>query len=253
MKPLIFFLFFSNACQAWSQTKDTIAITAKDLNMSFVPEGHLTYLVYVKKPKEHAAEKLVRVNIDVRKEMYQQKNSIVIDQLWEADTITHSAHTILNANDGSTLLHTSFWKRLGYAATYDFINKKISYDHSVPDSIMQKNESDFKKSFASFRLNWHSDLIVFTMLPYKTGRSFLMPFYDPGFGEPANEIYSVIGSETLIEHDGEKTDCWILNIEFTSQPGYQRFWISKKNQQILKEEDYYQGGYRYKFLLALKE
>ncbi len=93
---------------------------------------------------------------------------------------------------------------------------------------MQKNESDFKKSFASFRLNWHSDLIVFTMLPYKNGRSFLMPFYDPGFGEPANEIYSVIGSEILVEHDGEKTDCWILNLDFTSNPATSVFGSRKK-------------------------
>ncbi len=73
MKPLIIILLFLGTAKAWSQTKDTIAVSAKDLNMSFVPEGHLTYLVYTKKPKEHAAEKLVKVNIDVRKEMYQQK------------------------------------------------------------------------------------------------------------------------------------------------------------------------------------
>ncbi|HLK27985.1 MAG TPA: hypothetical protein VKT28_05350 [Puia sp.] len=254
MKPILTAFLILLSSNIFSQTRDTINVTAKDLNMSFVPSGHISYLVFNRKPKDHAAEKLVKVNINVRKDIYQNKNSFIVDQIWEADTIVHSAHTVLNADDASTLLHTSFWKRLGYSATYDFINRKISYDKTLPDSVVQKNESDFKRSFADFRLNWHSDLIVFTMLPYKAGRSFRMPFYDPGFGEPATEIYSVIGNEVLTEHDGKPTDCWILNLDFTSQPGaYQRFWIAKSNQQIVKEEDYYMGGYRYKLLFALKE
>jgi len=78
------------------------------------------------------------------------------------------------------------------------------------------------------------------MLPYREGRTFAIQFYDPGFGKPEKAIYDVTGSEFLTGSDGSKIDCWVMQHKFeipAGGGGTQRFWISKRSHEVLKEED----------------
>lgn len=164
------------------------------------------------------------------------------------------ASTLLNAIDFSTLQHNFYWKRLGYSSKYDFETKNVSFEGNVSDSARTKSIADFNNSFNNYNLNWHSDLIIFPLLPYKENRTFKINFYDPGFGQPRDVFYTVTGIETLLSSAGEKVNCWTLEHKLTGGAvGYQKFWISNKTNEVIKEEDLFNGRYRYKIKLIVSE
>ena len=123
----------------------------------------------------------------------------------------------------------------------------------VADSNKLKIVSDFDESFTSYNLNWHSDLFVFTRLPYKANRSFRINFFDPGFGKPSEEIYSVTGSDVLLTAAGKNINCWVMERKGKTAGSYQKFWIDKKTRIVLKEEDLFNNWYRFKLKLEVVE
>jgi hypothetical protein len=63
-------------------------------------------------------------------------------------------------------------------------------------------------------------------------------------------MYTVTGSDFLTDQDSKKINCWVLN--YSDGPnGYERFWISKRTKEVLKEEDFSARGYRYKIKLGI--
>lgn len=243
------------ATYSFAQTKgDTLVIEPKDLVVKNLQTGNSTYVVFRKKTKQSPSESITLVKIKVESKTYNNKPAFAITQQWESDgNIVHTAYTVLDAKDFSTLLHDTYWKRLGYSQKFDFEAKKVYFDGNVPDPDKVKTEQDFNESFNKYNLNWHSDLIIFTLLPYKENRTFKINFFDPGFGKAQEAIYTVTGSEFLINSSGEKIDCWVLAHRPTSGNGYQKFWISKKTKEVLKEEDLFNDVYRYKLKLEVTE
>ena len=78
----------------------------------------------------------------------------------------------------------------------------------------------------------------------------MINYYDPGFGKPVEVPYTVTGSGLLTDRGGSSVDCWML--EHTDENGTEKFWISKKTREVLKEEDHGKGwGYRYKYKLGV--
>lgn len=240
---------------SFAQTKgDTVIIGPNDLVAKNLQTGNFTYVVFRKKTKQSPAETITLVKIKVESKTYNGKPAFAITQQWELDgNIVHTAYTVLDAKDFSTLLHDTYWKRLGYSQKFDFVAKKVYFDGNVPDADKAKTEQDFNESFNKYNLNWHSDLIILTLLPYKENRTFKINFFDPGFGKAEEAIYTVTGSDVLTNSSGEKIDCWVLGHTPMSGNGYQRFWISKKKKEILKEEDLFNGVYRYKLKLEVTE
>lgn len=252
---LILAALFAAASSAFAQTKgDTIVVEAKDLIAKNLPSGNLAYIVYRKKTKQSPSENIVLVRIKVEPKPYNNKPSVAITQQWESDgNIVHTAYTVLDAKDFSTLLHDTYWKRLGYSAKFDFVSKKVSFDGNASDKTKQQSEQDFNESFNKYNLNWHSDLIIFALLPYKENRTFKINFYDPGFGKAEEALYSVTGSDALTNSSGEKVECWVLEHKLTTGDDYQKFWISKRKREVLKEEDSFNGMYRFKLKLDVSE
>ena len=236
---------------AIGQSNDTIKITPTSLQLKYLQTGEYSYLVFLKKGPDQPALKMTLATINVKKDLYNGKNVFVINQKWDGqDTVVHNAYTILDAQTCSTIFHEYYWRRLGYLSSYDFSKREISYKGFIADSIKSKNKNEFTQSFTAFNLNWHSDLIIFTLLPYKLNTTFAINFYDPGFGVPEVEYYTVTGTDKVMDEHGEAKDCWTLLLKKDSEKNYQKFWISKKTQEVLKEEDFYNGGYRYKIKLA---
>ena len=97
-------------------------------------------------------------------------------------------------------------------------------------------------------INWHCDLHFFGILPFKEGAVFKLNLYDPGFGVPKYETYAVKASEKI-----EGYDCWVLEYTLPKGMGYQRFWISKADRVVIKEEDSFRGTYRYKLKTKVAE
>jgi len=251
--PIIIVIFL--AIQSFAQTKgDTIVIKPEDLVMKNLRTGNSAYLVFRKKTKQSPSESITLVKIKVESKTHNNKPAFAITQQWDSDgNIAHTAYTVLDAKDFSTLLHDTYWKRLGYSQKFDFEARKVYFDGNVPDADKAKTEQDFNESFNNYNLNWHSDLIIFTLLPYKENRIFKINFFDPGFGKAQEAIYTVTGSDFLTNSAGKKIDCWVIEHKPASVNGYQKFWISKKTKEVLKEEDLFNGIYRYKLKLEVAE
>lgn len=266
IKAIITFVQFLSvivfAVSVFTQSKtETITIQAKDLNLKNVKLGNHSYLVYTKKSKQSGAENLSLVNIKVEAKQHNGKPALVITQSWEnAETPFHKAYTILSAIDGTTLYHETFWKQTGMNLKFDFENKKVSIEGEPTEALKPRfeqfkkmTETGFQKSFASYNLNWHSDLVIFQMFPYKEKRAFKVNFYDPGSSEPQIANYLVTGSETIKDSGGEKIDCWTMEFRSEKFKSVQKFWISKKTKEVIKEEDSFNNSYRFKIKLKTTE
>ena len=143
---------------------------------------------------------------------------------------------------------------MGYSAKYDFIKKTVDFKGSISDSIKLNIVNYFNDSFKQYNLNWHSDLIIFTLLPFRNNQTIVIDFYDPGFGKVSKVYYSINKSETIKNNNGDNIDCWVMEHD-GSDPKFgnfiQRFWISKTTNEVLKEEDKTPNGFRYKLKIGV--
>lgn len=252
MKSLLL-IFQLATLAAYAQRGDTISVGPENLRLDNLNYGNHAYAVYFKKTKQSPTERLTLVKIKIERQVQNGNSEIVVTQQWDKDTVVHAAVTRFDSKNLSTRAHDTYWKRLGYTSKFDFVNRRVSFEGKVADSLKAKATKEFNESFSNYNLNWHSDLVIFPLLPFKENRVFKINFYDPGFGKPTETFYRVDGSEQLSSSFG-KIDCWVLVIRHTKPvASSQKFWISKKSNEVLKEEDEFGGQYRYKLKLAVAE
>ncbi|TJY37924.1 hypothetical protein [Pontimicrobium aquaticum] len=255
MKKLyLILLFIISSNNVSAQIKDTITISGSNLKTEFIKKGRHSYIVYFKDSLQAPSKNIQIVEINIKDKIHNGKKAITIEQSWERDTVIHTANTILKHSDLSTLYHEYFWKGNKSHISYDFVNKKINFKSKVADSTKTKTQENFINSFKNYNLNWHSDLVIFPLLPFKENRVFKINFYDPP-SESMEVYYTVIGSDYLTNSLGKKIDCWVLEFPVPKKygGGYQHFWISKKDRELLKEEDLFGKMYRYKLKLGVSE
>jgi len=248
---LIFLILLGFAGRA--QKGDTIHVQPADLNINGLQTGDYSYLIVRQAAKDSPAKSMILAKMSVEREIYHHKAAIIVRQQWERDSVVHKAYTVFDAKDFSTLLHDSYWRALGYSLVFDFETRKFSSKaivQAIPDSVRMSCEKELAGSFGKYNLNWHDDLVIYSMLPYKENRTFLINYYDPGFGPPVDVPYTVTGSDFLTGRGGDKIECWTL--EHGDENGTEKFWISKKAREVLKEEDHGKsGGYRFKYKLGV--
>ena len=239
----------------FSKENDTIKITQNNVNPNVLIEGTHRYLVYFKKGKDAPRSMVSFWTRTIEKSQFNGKKAITITQLWESnDTIVHTTKSISGAKTMKWLYHKSWWQKKG-SSEYNRSEKKGTVNDlrlSDLDTIKtrQKSWSAFKKSWDSYALNWHTDLEVFSILPYEQGVTFAIPYYDPEFSAPKDVYYSVKGSKKLKAYNNQEIDCWIL--EHKTKGNIEVFWISKKTKEVLKLEQEINDGkfYRYKLKLG---
>jgi hypothetical protein len=256
MKHLFFvFIVFVLTISGLGQTADTVLINKQKLEFKYLQPGNSTYLIYFKKTADGPAERMTLVKINVEPTVVSGRKAFAVTQAWESgDEVMHRSYTLHAADDFSTLRQETWWKPAGFTAKFDFISKQVTFEGTIADAAKERIVRDFNDSFESYNLCWHSDLVIFPLFPYKNGRTFKVNFYDPGASKAVIADYKVTGSETLSGSRGDKIDCWIMEHKSTSPTGdaySQRFWISKKTREVLKEEDQFNGGFRYKFKLGI--
>jgi len=150
-------IFFGLGAAVSFAQGDTVTITAKDLIKNKLPVGNLTYVVFTRKTKDSPATSLTFVEIKVERMTYKDRSAVAITQRWDSDGATvHKAYTVLDARDFSTLLHDTYWKRLGYTSHFDFLTRKVSFEGPVPSESRDTTEKDFSNSFKDYNLNWQS-------------------------------------------------------------------------------------------------
>jgi hypothetical protein len=255
MKKHLVFLFFL-ACTGLlsiAQKQDTIIIKADQVNTRWLPPGTSRYLVYFKMGKDSPRTRYHLWSRQVNYIQYEGKPAISVTQEWESnDTVIHKVYSVCDRKSFAPLFQESWWKATG-VASFDFLGKKAIVQNrplgSADTAAAHKRMlAAFTSATEQFVLNWHLDLEVFSLLPYKENTTFLINYYDPGFSAPQLVPYSVTGSGTLSGYDGQQVDCWLL--EHTQAGNHEVFWISKKTREVLKLEQQFGNRYRYKVKLG---
>jgi len=236
-----------------SQQKDTLKINASAINTKvLIPDTH-RYLVYFKNGKDSSRKNYQFWSRKIEFVQYKGKDAVSVTQVWENnDTIFHTAYAVCDKKTFAPLYQES-WFRQRAVSIFDFTEKSGSYDNrSLSDADTAKERKrmwdGFKTSTGQYVLDWHLDLEVFPTLPYKPNRTFLINFYDPGFGYPEWVAYTVSGTATAMGYNNQPVDCWLLSHD--DGPGkHEVFWISKKTKEVIRLEQEFGGRFRYKIKL----
>ena len=196
-----------------------------------------------------------------------QKNKVLSSSFWIRDTkiITHNGEKVFETtqhwygNDSTdyrmikSLNRVTDFAPIFFSETthnrvkaYDWFSGKIKGS----DTVTNNTKADFSLTFDEPNFNWNLDIETFEMLPLAQGRVFAINFYDAGL-DPPELIYKVTGSEPINTYNGNSIDCWKLSTEGLHDGNIysETFWISKKYHEFLREEDFFNGMYRYKIAL----
>lgn len=233
---------------------DTVTIDGSNLNMKALEPSTNRYLVYFKNGKDAPRTGMQIWTREIAFTELQGKPVIQITQAWEdKDSIFHQVTSYCDSKTMAPRYHKSWWKQYP-GSEFDFMAGTGSIGGqplSDADTARRRKAAweAFKKAKESFVLNWHLDLEVFPLLPFKAGRTFLVPFYDPGSQAPVQVAYTVTGSAQLTGYDNRQVDCWLLS--HVSGDNKEIFWISKVTKEVLKlEQQFGKDAWRYKIKLG---
>lgn len=230
---------------AFAQT-DTIRLKDKRLNTSVLKPGLNQYLVYFQNPKKDRNLNFSFWMRNIQLEDRKGEKVFTITQHWYgSDTAGYGYRSIYSIN-----------KAADFAPIYhsETINNKTkAYNWGADkiigaDSVAQNLQKDFMLDFKTPNFNWNLDIETFEMLPLAEGKTFVINFYDAGLSPPEYVNYKVTGSEAITTLDNIKVVCWKLFTEgdYKGTHYSETYWISKKGHEFLKEEDSFNGTYRYK-------
>ncbi len=250
--------FLTLANHLYAQEEDTIAINVKSLHIDYLKEGTNRYLVYFisdlgskRSSVQFWTRSVARTNED-------GNGKIIISQSWQdKDTVFHTSVSQFEAKSLRTLSHDVWQGRGGRTSKvfFDFKSKIVVLNGDTLTSLdttatAKKVWDGFVKSSDRYFLNWHTDLEVFSALPFKVGRVFSIPFYDPGFSPVRQVYYKVTREVSLVTYDNIKIRCWLMERN-SPNGGTEVYWISKKTREVLMlQQKIDEKRYRYKLKLA---
>ncbi|MBT1703624.1 DUF3108 domain-containing protein [Chryseosolibacter indicus] len=243
---LVVFPILATPYVTFSQT-DTINISKNELQIQYLKEGLHQYLVYFENPKKQRLGGMSIWNRHVTFKKQNEVETIEIKQHWYlSDTLFNRyVYSISNKKNFAPIYH--YTKSSRGTEAFDFYKDKIS----GADTVLNNSKNDFAVMLTAPTLNWELDLEVFSTLPFKrVGQKFYINFYHPGGrSEPKYYKYDIVGSEKLNGVEGGSFDCWKMKIDY-DKDSWAIFWISKKSKEVIKMQEYFRGGYRYKVKLA---
>lgn len=247
--------FFSISITAIGAQQDTIRISPSHVNTSVLKPGTHRWLVYFKMGKDSSRSRYQLWTRKIDMIQYQGKDAISVTQEWENnDTVFHKVYSVCDKKTFAPLFQEA-WNKGGATTKFDFVSKE-AWINGKPigptdaDTNNVKRYKAFESSFGQYVLNWHLDLEVFPILPYKNNTTFAVNFYDPGFPAPKVVYYTVTGSSVLTGYDGQAVDCWLLeHADNDRVKNLEVFYISKKTKEVLQLEQQFGTRYRYKVKL----
>jgi len=252
MKKLLFLGLVVLASLAGRAQKDTIVLNSKNINIRALMPGVNRYLVYFKNGKDSSRIKYQFWTRKVDFISYRGRKAISIQQEWEDnDTVFHTVSSICDGQTFAPLYQETWWKPAG-AFSFDFIEQRAVVQNkplSATDTSAARKKvlSAFIAATSQEVFNWHLDLEVFALLPFKENTTYAINFYDPGLAAPQVQYYTIAGSGMLNGYDNRSIECWLLTHGAGSNS--ETFWISKKTKEVLKLEQAFNGKYRYKVKL----
>lgn len=233
--------------QAHAQVVDTIKLNSKRLQTDFGKPGLRQYLVYTQIPGNKKQLNLSLWLRETKQATYNGEPVFITSQHWySADTTRYrTVYSVNRLADFGPVYHQETIG--GIIKAYNWSDKRVKGADTVANNM--DKAFDFEQQQPSF--NWNLDIETFEQLPLSAGKIFAINFYDAGKNPPRYVVYRVSGEETISLLDGQKVLCWKLVTTRPSPNGVssQTFWISKKNHELLKEEDDLNGTFRYKIKL----
>lgn len=122
---------------------------------------------------------------------------------------------------------------------FRFNRKEVS---GIPD-FARNERSDFRMPQTEEHYNFEHDMELLQALPLATGRKFDIPFYDAGIDkQPDRYEFDVAGSGRLQGADGKDIDCWVVTAAYKTGKVVSRFWFSKRDQVLVREEETMNDG-----------
>jgi len=244
---LLVLLFCFTAHTPLAAQTDTIGLHGKKLFTRQLKTGVKQYLVYFQSSKQSRQLKFSLWVRDISLKTQNGEQLFAITQQWYGtDTTSFRSVYSLNRVSNFEAIYQSEAIN-GKLKAYNWYNDHISGADSIPGN----EQKTFNLQFDRPAFNWHLDIETYEMMQLKEGKTIVIYFYDAGFGKPSYQSLKVTGSEMVTTLDNQKVDCWKLftssdqgKVQFT-----ETYWISKKNHELLKEEDYFNGNYRYKIKL----
>lgn len=245
MKLRIFLLFLFAPFMMSAQVDTVYHLDSKLIKKYLKPSSN-QYLVFIQRkgdPRQTFTTVWVR---DVKFINRGGHELIEISQKWYGSDTARVRHvySIMDANNFSPVYHYTQMNRAVEA--FDFYRDKIKGS----DSVSNNTKKDFLVTLNEPTLNWELDLETFPLLDLKAGKSFAISFYHPGGKtEPKLYVYKVIGEQNLAVVEGTSVPCWKLRIDYDAR-SYAVFYISKKGREVLRMDEDFGGGVRYKVKLS---
>jgi len=147
---------------------DTLHVQSSDLDIKDLQTGNYTYLIVRQKAKDSPATSMILAKMSVERSTYHARPAIIVRQQWDRDSVVHRAYTVFDAGTFATLLHDTYWRALGYSMVFDFDAKTFAskpFLRAIPDSVRRSCEEELAGSLGAYNLNWHDDLVIYSMLP----------------------------------------------------------------------------------------
>ena len=239
-----FTLLFAIAVSTTSLAQiDTLQIDKGDLVTANLKPGLHQYLVYFENPAKKRIGNSSIWNRRVNFKNIAGKDAIEIEQHWfmSDTTFNRYVYSISDKKTFAPIFHKT--KMRGSIEAFHFEKMKVS----GADSVKNNAKKDLDVPLVATTLNWELDLEIFSTFPIKKeGQRFIVNFYHPGGkSDPKYYEYAIIGSEKIQIVNDLSVECWKMKINY-SPDTWAIFWISKKSKEVLKMQEYFRGGYRYK-------
>jgi hypothetical protein len=240
------FVLLANTATIKAQQIDTINVKkGHRLNTAYLKPGLKQYIIYFQKP---ALTRTLSFSLwlrDIKNATRDGQQVFTISQHWfNPDSASYrTVYSVNSADNFAPLYHAE--------SNGDKIRAFNWSDTKVvgADTVANNARKGFVLELKEPNFNWNLDIETFEMLPLAAGKTFAINFYDAGLSPPKYVLYKVIGTEVIALLDNARVDCWKLYKERKYPDGTmatETFWISKKGHEFLKEEDNYNGNYRYK-------
>jgi hypothetical protein len=111
----------------------------------------------------------------------------------------------------------------------------------MPD-LPDNGRKDFSLPLPEASYNFEYDMEFLQALPLAAGRTFDIPFYDPGVDQPGRYRFVVAGAGRIAGPDGKPMDCWLVTADYNTGKVLSRFWFAKADQVLVREEQTQKDG-----------
>jgi hypothetical protein len=244
MKQLLSAAIVFFTLTSYAQVDTIYSIEARLIKKYLKPSAN-QYMVFIQRKADPQQTFTFLWNREVKFVNKNGRELIEINQKWYGSDTTRNrqVNSLVCADNFLPVYHYS--KTTKGAEAYNFYPTRIY----GADSVRNNLKAGFDMTLVKPALNWELDLEIFPLLDLKPGKRYAIQFYHPGSPTtPKLYEYRVEGEDVVKTVEGP-VSCWKLRIDY-SATSYAVFYISKKSREVLRMDEDFGTGIRYKIKLS---